>query len=399
MNCLKGKNVLLGICAGIAAYKIPSLIRLLVKQGASVRVIVTEDAKQFVTELTLSVLSKNEVFSSFTDQRGNWNSHVELAMWADVMVIAPATANTISKMACAMSDNLLMATYLSCKAKVLVAPAMDLDMYAHPGTRENIKKLESFGNTIIPCGVGELASGLSGEGRMAEVEEILNYISKEIGEEKPLAGKKVMITAGPTYEMIDPVRFVGNFSTGKMGIALANKANQLGAEVTLILGPVYPQKIEQGVKVVKVVSAQDMHKEANDIFEQMDIAILSAAVADYTPVEKAPQKIKKNEGKLILELTKTKDVLASLGERKIHQKLIGFALETENEIDNAKGKIKKKNLDAVVLNSLNDKGAGFGTDTNKVTFITKDMKEFPIELKPKIEVALDILNLIIKECK
>ena len=384
-------KILLGITGGIAAYKTPQLVRLLVKKGHNVRVILTEKAKDFVTPLTLSTLSKEPVLSDFATIDGEWNSHVALAQWADLLLIAPATANTIAKMASGQCDNLLLATYFSAKKPVWVAPAMDLDMYAHPTVTENLIKLERFGNHIIPATYGELASGLVGQGRMAEPEDIVASIETALQEALPLKGKKILITAGPTYQAIDPVRFIGNFSTGKMGIALANEAVRQGAEVHLVLGPSAEKNIDNKIHLHKVVSAQQMYEAAVAQFETCDMAILAAAVADYTPAEVAPQKIKKKGDELILTLIPTVDILASLGKLKTTQKLIGFALETENEVENAQLKLQKKKLDAIVLNSLRDKGAGFGTDTNKITFITaQQLQEFP--LKHKEAVAKDILQ-------
>jgi phosphopantothenoylcysteine decarboxylase/phosphopantothenate--cysteine ligase len=384
-------KILLGITGGIAAYKTPQLVRLLVKKGHNVRVILTEKAKDFVTPLTLSTLSKEPVLSDFATIDGEWNSHVALAQWADLLLIAPATANTIAKMASGQCDNLLLATYFSAKKPVWVAPAMDLDMYAHPTVTENLIKLERFGNHIIPATYGELASGLVGQGRMAEPEDIVASIETALQETLPLKGKKILITAGPTYQAIDPVRFIGNFSTGKMGIALANEAVRQGAEVHLVLGPSAEKNIDNKIHLHRVVSAQQMYEAAVAQFETCDMAILAAAVADYTPAEVAPQKIKKKGDKLTLTLIPTIDILASLGKLKTTQKLIGFALETENEVENAQLKLQKKNLDAIVLNSLRDKGAGFGTDTNKITFITaQQLQEFP--LKHKEAVAKDILQ-------
>ena len=384
-------KILLGITGGIAAYKTPQLVRLLVKKGHNVRVILTEKAKDFVTPLTLSTLSKEPVLSDFATIDGEWNSHVALAQWADLLLIAPATANTIAKMASGQCDNLLLATYFSAKKPVWVAPAMDLDMYAHPTVTENLIKLERFGNHIIPATYGELASGLVGQGRMAEPEDIVASIETALQETLPLKDKKILITAGPTYQAIDPVRFIGNFSTGKMGIALANEAVRQGAEVHLVLGPSAEKNIDNKIHLHRVVSAQQMYEAAVAQFETCDMAILAAAVADYTPAEVAPQKIKKKGDELILTLIPTVDILASLGKLKTTQKLIGFALETENEVENAQLKLQKKNLDAIVLNSLRDKGAGFGTDTNKITFITaQQLQEFP--LKHKEAVAKDILQ-------
>ena len=386
-------NIVLGITAGIAAYKTPQLVRLLTKKEHNVKVILTENAKEFVTPLTLSTVSKNPVLTNFSSPEGNWHSHVELALWADAMLIAPATANTIAKMAHGVCDNLLLATYFSAKAPVFIAPAMDLDMYAHPTVTENLIKLKSFGNHIIPATYGELASGLVGQGRMAEPEDIVLFLENTLSKNLPLKGKKILITAGPTYEAIDPVRFIGNFSSGKMGIALANEAVRQGAEVHLILGPSTEKNIHSQIHLHRVVSAQQMYEAAVIEFSTCDIAILAAAVADYTPETVASEKIKKKGGNLSLTLVPTVDILASLGKIKTTQTLIGFALETENEVANAQTKLEKKNLDAIVLNSLRDAGAGFGTDTNKVTFITKETQiSFP--LKSKKEVAKDILTQI-----
>ena len=386
-------NIVLGITAGIAAYKTPQLVRLLTKNGHNVKVILTENAKEFVTPLTLSTVSKNPVLTSFSSSEGDWHSHVELALWADAMLIAPATANTVAKMAHGVCDNLLLATYFSAKTPVFVAPAMDLDMYAHPTVAENLAKLASYGNHIIPATYGELASGLVGQGRMAEPEDIVLFIENALSENLPLKGKKILITAGPTYEAIDPVRFIGNFSSGKMGIALANEAVRQGAEVHLILGPSSEKNIHSQIHLHRVVNAQQMYEAAVSEFSTCDIAILSAAVADYTPEIVAPEKIKKKGGNLSLTLVPTVDILASLGKIKTTQTLIGFALETENEVANAQAKLEKKNLDGIVLNSLRDAGAGFGTDTNKITFITKE-KQISFPLKSKEEVAKDILTQI-----
>ncbi|WP_336069029.1 bifunctional phosphopantothenoylcysteine decarboxylase/phosphopantothenate--cysteine ligase CoaBC [Mesoflavibacter sp. CH_XMU1404-2] len=398
MSILSGKNILLGVSAGIAAYKTATLVRQFIKAGANVQVVMTPASKDFVTPLTLSTLSKNPVYSTFTDEEdenATWNNHVELGLWADYFVIAPATANTLSKMANGTCDNLLLATYLSAKCKVYFAPAMDLDMYKHPSTLNSFEKLKSFGNVMIPATSGELASGLVGQGRMAEPEDIVSFIEKDILNELPLNGKKVMITAGPTYEAIDPVRFIGNHSSGKMGFEIAKAAANLGAEVILISGPTHQKVTHNLITVVPVVSAQDMYEAAHNYFKSVDIAIAAAAVADYRPKEVATQKIKKEESTLSLELEKTKDVLASLGQIKEQQFLVGFALETNNEIENAKSKLKRKNLDLIVLNSLQDKGAGFKSDTNKVTLIDKNETINTFELKSKTEVAKDILNTII----
>ena len=396
MSVLRGKKILLGITGGIAAYKTASLVRLFIKAGAEVRVVMTPAAKDFVTPLTLSTLSKNEVYSSFTEDEDEvWNNHVELGLWADLMLIAPATANTLSKMAAGNSDNFLLATYVSAKCPVYFAPAMDLDMYKHPSTKNSFETLKNYGNFMIPAGTGELASGLSGEGRMAEPEEIFQFLEDHLSASLPLKGKHVMITAGPTYEAIDPVRFIGNHSSGKMGYEIAKAAADLGAEVTLISGPTHLQIAEDHIDLIKVVSTQDMYDAAMTNFETADVVIAAAAVADYKPESVADQKIKKADETLTIRLTKTQDILRSLGERKQHQKLIGFALETNNELENAKAKLQKKNLDFVVLNSLQDKGAGFKNDTNKVSFVFQDeVKTFG--LKPKSEVAVDILNEIIE---
>ena len=400
MSVLSGKNILLGVTAGIAAYKSAFLVRLLVKSGASVKVVMTPSAKEFVTPLTLSTLSKNEVFSSFTneeDENAQWNNHVELGLWANLFIIAPATANTMSKMANGTCDNLLLATYLSAKCPVYYAPAMDLDMYKHPSTLATFKTLDSFGNISISAVYGELASGLIGQGRMAEPEDIVSFVEKDLLKGLPLRGKKVLLTAGPTFEAIDPVRFIGNHSSGKMGYALASLAANLGAEVVLVSGPVGLRLEDPMVNLVSVSSAEQMYEAVHEFYTDCDVAILSAAVADYRPKQVASEKIKKKEGTLTLELEKTKDILASLGANKTNQFLVGFALETENELENAKTKLKKKNLDLIVLNSLRDKGAGFGKDTNKVTLITKGNKVIPFQVKNKKEVAKDILTHIIDQ--
>ena len=400
MSVLSGKKILLGITAGIAAYKTASLVRLFIKLGADVKVIMTLASKDFITPLTLSTLSKNPVHSTFYDKEEEnelWNNHVDLGLWADYFLIAPATANTLSKMANGTCNNLLLATYLSAKCPVYFAPAMDLDMYKHPSTKESLDKLKSFGNILIPATSGELASGLVGEGRMAEPEDIVSFMENDVLSKLPLKGKKVLITAGPTYEAIDPVRFIGNHSSGKMGFAIANSAANLGAEVILISGPSHQQIKHSLVKRIDVVSADDMYKVTHQYFNDVDIAILSAAVADYKPKNIANQKIKKKDSSLTIELSPTKDILASLGKIKKDQYLVGFALETNNEIENAKSKIKRKNLDAIVLNSLQDKGAGFATNTNKITIIDKNLNEKPFELKSKVEVAKDILNEIVEK--
>ena len=398
MSVLSGKKILLGISGGIAAYKTATLVRLFIKAGAHVQVIMTPASKDFITPLTLSTLSKNPVYSSFYNQdeeNEKWNSHVELGLWADLMIIAPATANTLSKMANGTCDNLLIAIYLSAKCPVYFAPAMDLDMYIHPSTLESFHKLKVFGNTMIPAESGELASGLSGEGRMSEPEHIVAFLEADLEKKLPLKEKKILITAGPTYEAIDPVRFIGNHSTGKMGFDIAQSAANLGASVVLITGPTHLKIDSHLVKVIPVVSAQEMYDACHQYFSDVDVVIAAAAVADYKPKNVALHKIKKEANEFSIELEKTKDILASLGEIKKNQFLIGFALETENEIDNAKSKIQKKNLDLIVLNSLQDEGAGFGKPTNKITFIDKNFKVEPLELKSKEAVADDILNKVI----
>ncbi len=398
MSVLSGKKIVLGVSGGIAAYKTASLVRLFIKAGADVQVIMTPASKDFVTPLTLSTLSKNPVHSSFyddNDENAVWNNHVEIGLWADLMVIAPATANTLSKMVNGNCDNLLLATYLSAKCPVYFAPAMDLDMYKHPSTTASFDALKHFGNTIIPAESGELASGLSGEGRMAEPENIIAFIEADIAGKLPLKGKKMLITAGPTYEAIDPVRFIGNHSSGKMGFDIAKVAADLGANVTLITGPTHFTLKHNLVQVINVVSAENMYEACHLYYDDADAAIAAAAVADYRPKNVATQKIKKTEADFTIELEKTKDILASLGEIKKNQFLIGFALETENEIENAKLKIQKKNLDLIVLNSLQDEGAGFGKPTNKITFIDKDFNIEPMMLKSKEAVAQDIINKII----
>ena len=398
MSVLNGKKILLGVSGGIAAYKTASLVRLFIKAGAHVQVIMTPASKDFVTPLTLSTLSKNPVHSSFfneEDENAEWNNHVELALWADLMLIAPATANTLSKMTNGNCDNLLIAAYLSAKCPVYFAPAMDLDMYKHPSTISSFTALNQYGNIMIPAESGELASGLSGEGRMAEPENIITFLEADLESKLPLKGKKILITAGPTYEAIDPVRFIGNHSSGKMGFDIANEAANLGASVVLVAGPTHLKAKNSSIEVINVISAQEMYDACHLYFDTVDVAIAAAAVADYRPKVVALQKIKKAPDTFSIELEKTKDILASLGAIKKNQFLIGFALETENEIENAKLKIQKKNLDLIVLNSLQDKGAGFQKLTNKVTFIDKAFKIEPMDLKPKESVAIDILNKVI----
>jgi phosphopantothenoylcysteine decarboxylase/phosphopantothenate--cysteine ligase len=393
---LNNKNILLGVCGSIAAYKSASLVRLLVKAGANVKVILTASASAFITPLTLATLSKNPVYTKYYEEEtGVWSNHVELALWADYFIIAPASANTISKMANGICDNLLSAAYLSAKCEVFYAPAMDLDMWKHESTRDNIRKLQEFGNLMIKPNSGELASGLIGEGRMAEPEEIIEFLNTHIKHGLPLLGKQILVTAGPTYEAIDPVRFIGNHSSGKMGFAIAEEFSKLGAEVTLISGP-SAEKANKAIKRVDVTSASEMHLACLNYFPQADITVMSAAVADYTPLEVAAQKIKKQEGSLQIELKKTIDILADLGRQKTTgQILVGFALETSNEEAYAKGKLQKKNLDLIVLNSLNDQGAGFGVDTNKITIFNKALDKKVFETKSKAAVAADICQEVI----
>lgn len=402
MSVLFGKNILLGISGGIAAYKTTFLVRNFIKAGAHVKVVMTPASKDFVTPLTLSTLSKNTVFSTFfneEDENAQWNNHVELAIWADLMIIAPATANTLSKMANGICDNLLLATYLSAKCPVYFAPAMDLDMYKHATTLESFSKLESFGNIMIPAENGYLASGLSGEGRMAEPENIIRFIENDIQNKLPLKGKVVLITAGPTYEAIDPVRFIGNHSSGKMGFDIAHEAASKGAKVILVSGPSFQKLKNNQIKIVSVTSAKEMLDAVLHEYENVDVVIAAAAVADYRPKNVAQQKIKKHDATFTIELEKTEDILANLGSKKTKQLLVGFALETENEVENAKLKITKKNLDLIVLNSLNDKGAGFGKTTNKVTFIDKNFNLEPKELKSKEEVSKDIIDKVLQIIK
>lgn len=392
---INGKKILVGITGSIAAYKTIYLVRLLIKAGAEVKVIMTPSSKDFVSSLTLSTLSRNTVLTDLFDEQ-SWANHVMLGRWADVMLIAPLSCNTLAKMAHGQCDNLLLATYLSATCPVVVAPAMDEDMWHHPATKHNLLQLQSFGNTVIPVDKGELASGLYGDGRMAEPEQIMQFLTNSFFLSRPLAGKKALVTAGPTYEAIDPVRFIGNHSSGKMGIAIAKELYKRGADVSLILGPVATNFSANGIKLVRVTSANDMYNACHQIFEETDIAIMSAAVADYMPVTKAEQKIKKKDENLNLELTKTKDILKSLGEKKkAGQILVGFALETVNEKKYALEKLEKKNADMIVLNSLNDIGAGFGHDTNKVTIFQKDGNEIHFDTKSKEEVAKDIVDIII----
>jgi phosphopantothenoylcysteine decarboxylase/phosphopantothenate--cysteine ligase len=394
---LKGKHIILGISGGIAAYKAVSLLRLFVKAGADVQVVITPAGKEFITPVTLSALSGHPVISEFfTANTGSWNSHVDLGLWADAVVIAPATASTIAKMANGVADNMLITTYLSAKAPVFVAPAMDLDMFAHPSTQRNLDWLRSYGNHIIEPASGELASHLIGKGRMEEPEQIFKVVADFLTHRKDMEGKKVMITAGPTYEKIDPVRFIGNYSSGKMGYALAEECAERGAEVVLISGPVSIKAHHPSIKVVSVESAQQMHDAALSAFADSDAAIMCAAVADYAPVVVAEKKIKREKDDIpVIELKKNPDIAAALGKiKKPGQMLVGFALETDNEMANAQSKLERKNLDMIVLNSLADKQAGFGVDTNKVTIIEKDGMVHSYEVKPKKEVAADIVDLI-----
>lgn len=396
---LDGKKIIVGVTGSIAAYKSAMLVRLLVKAGAEVRVVMTPAAKDFITPLTLSTLSKNPVLTEFIrDRTGQWNNHVEFGLWADAIVIAPASANTIAKMANGLCDNLLLAIYLSARCPVFFAPAMDLDMLQHPSTKRNIQTLISYGNQIIDPGFGELASGLTGSGRMAEPEGIMARLERILAEKKRLAGKKVLVTAGPTHEAIDPVRFIGNHSSGKMGFAIAEALAAEGAEVDLVTGPTQQHTEHPSIRVKAVISAEEMFNACNQMFPTSDITVLSAAVADYKPVDPASQKIKKKEGNLMLELTKTHDIAASLGKIKHNgQVMVGFALETEQEHANALKKLESKNFDLIVLNSLNDHGAGFGFDTNKVTIIDRKKQPQVFELKSKKEVAQDIVEAIIQK--
>jgi phosphopantothenoylcysteine decarboxylase/phosphopantothenate--cysteine ligase len=397
---LKGKNILIGVTGGIAAYKTASIIRLLVKEGAVVKVLMTDHAKDFITPLTLATLSKNPVLSEFYNpENGDWNSHVSLGLWADLYLIAPATANSIAKMANGIADNLLLTTYFSARCPVFVAPSMDLDMLKHPATVINIETIRAFGNTILEPETGELASGLTGKGRMAEPEEIVKEITAFFSKKKnhkPLTGKHLLINAGPTREPIDPVRFISNYSSGRMGIALADTAAGYGASVELVLGPVNISPVNSEISIINVTTAESMASECISRFAYCDIAILSAAVADFTPRESGSRKIKKDGGGLTLELKPTKDIAYELGKiKRPSQILAGFALETDNELENAKQKLKTKNLDLIVLNSLNQKGAGFDLPTNSVTIIDRNNNINKFELKSKEEVARDILDKIV----
>ncbi|WP_290450968.1 bifunctional phosphopantothenoylcysteine decarboxylase/phosphopantothenate--cysteine ligase CoaBC [uncultured Muribaculum sp.] len=395
---LKGKHIILGISGGIAAYKSAYLLRLLVKAGAEVQVVMTPAAKEFITPVTMSALSGKPVVSEFfTANTGEWHSHVDLGLWADAMIIAPATASTIAKMANGVADNMLITTYLSAKAPVFIAPAMDLDMFAHPSTTRNLELLRSYGNHIIEPASGELASHLVGKGRMEEPEVIASVLDRFFDRGMSLAGKHIMITAGPTYEKIDPVRFIGNYSSGKMGYAIAEEAASRGADVTIVSGPVALKAVNPRIKVVDVESAREMLEACERIFPSCDTAIMCAAVADYAPAHPADRKIKREHDDLpVIELVKNSDIAATLGAmKKPGQRLVGFALETDNEMSNALHKLKAKNLDIIVMNSLRDKGAGFRTDTNKVTIYKLDGGELHFDMKPKREVASDIIDTLL----
>lgn len=396
---LQGKHILLGITGGIASYKCAQLVRLFIKEGAEVKVVMTKSAEDFITPKTLSVLSKNDVIIDFFDSSNNWNNHVALSEWADIFIIAPLTANTLAKFASGICDNMVTACYLSARCDVFVAPAMDLDMYKHPTTLKNLEILKNNKNSIIDVQFGELASGLIGEGRMAEPEFIIDFIKKEIQNSLPLLGKIVLVNAGPTYESIDPVRFIGNRSSGKMGVAIADEFAKQGATVTLVLGPSHQKPSQKNVKVTAIESAEEMLNACKTEFKNCDIAVLSAAVADYKPSEVSETKIKKKDTELNLSLTKTVDVLETLGKLKTKQLLVGFALETNNIIEYAKEKIIKKNLDFIVANSAIEKGVGFGVDTNKITIIDKHNNLTNFELKTKQEVAKDIVNFAIQLMK
>lgn len=399
MSVLSGKKVLLGISGGIAAYKSPLIVRLLKSLDAEVRVVMTPSAKDFVTPLTLSTLSNNPVLSTFTATELDnpvWNDHVELGKWADLFIIAPATANTLSALVNAKCNNLLIATYLSCTSPIYIAPAMDLDMYAHNANQENLKILKSFGHQVLPVGEGFLASGLHGKGRMLSPEEIVDFIEKDLEKSLPLYGKKILITAGPTYEAIDPVRFIGNHSSGKMGFELAKEASKLGAEVLLVTGPTALELKDNRIDVRRVTSASEMFEVVMENYSDTQIAIAAAAVADFKPDNSPAQKIKKETDFNTINLVPTKDILATMGKEKKDQFLVGFALETENELKNAIKKLKTKNLNAIVLNSLNDKGAGFSGDQNKISFINQEGKPTDFELKSKTLVAQDVFSQILK---
>lgn len=398
MSILSGKKVLLGISGGIAAYKTPNLVRCLIKKGAEVKVVMTDSAKDFVTPLSLSTVSKNPVHSSFKsdDEDGVWNNHVELGLWADFMLICPATANTMFKMANGNCDNLLLGVYLSCKSETFFAPAMDLDMYKHQSTKESINKLISFGNILIPPAHGELASGLSGEGRLPEPHEIVDFIEKHYTKNLPLEGKKVLISAGPTIEELDPVRYISNHSSGKMGYSLAETALSLGAEVKLISGPTNQSISSENIKIVHIKTGNELLEAIRNDYNNSDIVIMAAAVSDYKPIEFSEKKIKKDNNELNIKFEKTTDILFELGQNKKNQILVGFALENNNELSNAINKLEKKNLDLIVLNSLNDEGAGFGYDTNKITVVDCSGNVTPYKLKKKNEVADDVFKHIIE---
>jgi phosphopantothenoylcysteine decarboxylase/phosphopantothenate--cysteine ligase len=392
---LQGKKILLGITGSIAAYKAAFLTRLLIRAGAEVKVLMTPAAAQFISPLTLSTLSKHPVFTEVAGAEG-WNNHVELGLWADAMVVAPLTASTLGKMAHGICDNMIVAAYLSARCPVFFAPAMDVDMWQHPTTQENVQRLQKFGNLLIPVESGELASGLSGKGRMAEAETIIQILDRHFSSDLPLSGKKILLTAGPTYEAIDPVRFIGNRSSGKMGIALAERAAALGAEVDLILGPSRLSPKNANIRVHRVESAREMYQAAIRLFPQADIAIMAAAVADYRPATYQEQKIKKQASAPEIQLVENPDIAASLGQQKsAHQILVGFALETGDAMANARKKLKKKNLDLIVLNSLEDAGAGFNHDTNRITIIDQDNNYTNFELKSKTAVAEDVWSAII----
>jgi phosphopantothenoylcysteine decarboxylase/phosphopantothenate--cysteine ligase len=393
---LQNKKIVLGVCGSIAAYKSASLVRLLIKAGAEVQVVMTADATGFITPLTLSTLSKRPALVEYSNaETGEWNNHVELGLWADFMLVAPVSANTLAKMANGQSDNLLTAVYLSAKCPVYFAPAMDLDMWKHPATQENIRQLQSYGNIMVPPGSGELASGLYGEGRMAEPEEIVSFLTADIKKRLPLVNQKILVTAGPTHEAIDPVRFIGNHSSGKMGFAIADQFASMGAEVILVTGPTSQTSKQSGVKRIDITSAADMLGACLLYYKEVKACVMSAAVADFTPVNVSAQKIKKQDKDPSIELKKTTDILKTLGEQKQQgQILVGFALETNDEEKNAIDKLQRKNLDFIVLNSLNDEGAGFKTDTNKITIIDNKLHKTIFELKNKNEVAKDICNKV-----
>jgi len=394
---LAGKHIILGVTGSIAAYKAAILTRLLIKEGAEVKVIMTPHAKEFITPLTLATLSKNPILVDFFNpENGGWNSHVDLGLWADLFLIAPASANTMAKMASGVADNLLLTTYLSARCPVMLAPAMDMDMYSHPATQKNIQILKSYGNIFVEAATGELASGLSGKGRMEEPENILQHVVNLFLAANRFNGYKVLITSGPTYEPIDPVRFIGNYSSGKMGTAIATAIAQQGAQVTFITGPAAVEPQHPSVKIVRVKTASEMLEQAKNEFDSCQVAILAAAVADFAPANTSTDKIKRGKENLDLQLEPTTDIAETLGKMKRqNQIIVGFALETHNEVENAIDKLTRKNLDIIVLNSLNDAGAGFGHDTNKITLIDRNGKQKSFELKPKSEVAQDIANAII----